>query len=94
MEEERVSDRRTGHDRRVGGAVAYSGPEKRTLKYRRVGLDRRGLLHTVCLYCGQSCDDQRSWSHNSVTIETTADFRMGICSDCSSKKFPQFYTDN
>ncbi len=94
MEQARVSDRRVGGDRRKGGTSTYTGPERRKLTYRRLGLDRRGLLPAVCMYCGKTCGDQKGWSKDSLTIETTAECRMGICADCSSRKFPQFYTDN
>jgi hypothetical protein len=34
-------DRRNGKDRRSGGTSSYNGPERRCLKYRRSGEDRR-----------------------------------------------------
>ena len=34
-------DRRVNKNRRKGGASSYSGPEKRAIKYRRSGNDRR-----------------------------------------------------
>jgi hypothetical protein len=94
MEQARVSDRRVGGDRRKGGTSTYTGPERRILKYRRTGLDRRDLLPAICMYCGKTCGDQIGWSKNSVTIETSVETRMGICTECSSRKFPQFYSDN
>ena len=36
-----VRDRRVNVDRRDGGASSYRGPEKRAIKYRRNGKDRR-----------------------------------------------------
>ena len=94
MKQVRVSDRRVGGDRRMGGVSTYTGPERRILKDRRISLDRRGLLPAVCMYCGKACGDQRDWGKDSVTIETTVEGRMGICTDCSSRRFPQFYTEN
>ena len=41
IEQERVNDRRTGNDRRMGGVSQYAGPEKRKIKFRRTGFDRR-----------------------------------------------------
>jgi len=38
------TDRRSGKDRRLGGASSYNGPERRSLKYRRSGIDRRTTL--------------------------------------------------
>jgi hypothetical protein len=33
--------RRSGKDRRNGGASTYGGPERRSLRFRRSDLDRR-----------------------------------------------------
>ncbi len=93
MEQVRSSERRTSCDRRVGGAYPYTGPERRKLTHRRLGLDRRGLLPSVCIYCGKACGADRGWSQGAATIEKTVKCRNGICIDCSAKKFPQFYTD-
>ena len=35
------NDRRSDKDRRKGGTSPYNGPERRTLRYRRSGTDRR-----------------------------------------------------
>jgi hypothetical protein len=40
-EERSGKDRRVNTDRRKGGASSYRGPEKRGVKYRRSGKDRR-----------------------------------------------------
>jgi len=34
-------DRRVNKNRRKGGVSSYNGPEKRAIKYRRSGNDRR-----------------------------------------------------
>ncbi len=42
MAEERSNKgRRSGKDRKKGGTSSYSGPERRTLRYRRSERDRR-----------------------------------------------------
>ncbi len=94
MEQARVSDRRTDGDRRIAEASTYTGPERRVLNHRRSGIDRRNGWPSVCVYCGEVCGGYDGWSQMSATIETKIEFQTGICTDCSSKRFPQFYTDS
>ena len=94
MEQVRAWDRRTGHDRRMGGGAAYTGPERRALRYRRSGTERRTGWPAVCIYCGQVIGDHSGWSQASETIESTVECRTGICMECSAKRFPQFYSDD
>ena len=93
MQQRRTSDRRTGLNRRREDASPYTGPERRQLKHRRIGLDRRGLLANNCIYCGSSCG-QGDLSASSSTTEANVESRDGICTDCSSKKYPQYYIDS
>ena len=93
MKPRKISDRRTGLDRRTTGSYLYTGPEKRKLKHRRLGLDRRGLLGNVCIHCGKVCGADNGWVQSDSTVEPTVECRNGICVDCSSEKFPQFYSD-
>ena len=87
MKQVKISDKRIIRDRRMRGAFSYSGPERRDLKYRRSG------EAAICIYCGEVCGDSRGWNQGESTLETTVEGRGGICTDCSSKRFPQFYTD-
>jgi hypothetical protein len=92
MEQAKVSDRRMGRNRRMKGTATYTGTEKRSLKSRRSGIDRR-TQPAVCIYCGKVCGSGSNWSQGAATIETTTKCRKGICTDCSSNRFPQFYAD-
>lgn len=87
----RSSDRRSGIDRRNGENPSYSGPERRQLKYRRIGIDRRGSLPAVCIYCGSVRDPQGDWTKDQAPLHPDVEPRTGICIDCSKEKFPQFY---
>jgi len=91
MFQTRSSDRRSGADRRNGGNPSYSGPERRRLKYRRIGLDRRGSMPAVCMYCGSVRDSQGDWTQDQAPLHPDIKPRTGICIDCSKEKFPQFY---
>ena len=93
MKQRRTADRRTGFERRLTDASEYPGPERRKLKHRRIGLDRRGLLGNICIYCGKVCGADKGWAQSDSTAEPTVECRHGICADCSFEKFPQFYTD-
>jgi hypothetical protein len=86
MDQGTTLDRRTRRDRRTAGTCRYTGPERRRLKYRRSGTT------TVCLDCGEVCGEQGGWIKGSPTIETAAECLIGICTDCSSKRSPQFCT--
>ncbi len=88
MEQGRTSERRNGHDRRMGGASSYTGPERRSLRYRR------GLDYLVCIYCKKVCDANGNWNQTSSVTENINECRAGICPDCSSKRFSHFSTDN
>ena len=88
MEQGTTLDRRSCRDRRMGGTFTYTGPERRSLKYRRSGRT------TVCLYCGKVCGDQKGWIKGSFTIETAAGYLIDICTDCSSKRVQKFYTND
>jgi len=87
----RSSERRSGTDRRVNEDKSYSGPERRQLKHRRIGIDRRGSLPAVCIYCGSVRDSQGDWSKDQAPLHPSEKPRTGICIDCSKEKFPQFY---
>ncbi len=93
MKPRNIVDRRSGLDRRTDATALYTGPERRELKYRRLGLDRRGLLGNVCTYCGNVCGDKGGWFQGAAAVEPTVECRNGICAECSSEKFPQFYSD-
>jgi hypothetical protein len=86
MEQAKIPDKRIVRDRRMRGASSHTGPERRSLKYRRSG------EAAVCIYCGEVCGDSKGWNQGDSTIETSVEYRGGICTDCSSKRFPQFYT--
>ena len=86
MEQVRTSERRSGRDRRTAGTYLYTGPERRTLKHRRSGFDRRNGLTAFCIYCGEVCSPP--------AMEISVGRRTGICPDCCSNWFPQFYTDS
>ncbi|CAD7844654.1 MAG: hypothetical protein [Olavius algarvensis Delta 4 endosymbiont] len=92
MYRDRSSDRRSGLDRRVSKEPSYSGPERRQLKYRRIGIDRRGSLPAVCIYCGSVRDSQGDWTKDQEPLHAGDNPRTGICIECSKEKFPQFYT--
>jgi len=87
----RSSDRRSGLDRRNGGNPSYAGPERRQLKHRRIGIDRRGSLPAVCIYCGSVRDSEGNWVNGQAPMDPNEKPRTGICMDCSKEKFPQFY---
>ena len=94
MEQIRTSERRSGSDRRASGTCLYTGPERRKRTHRRNGFDRRLGWPTVCVFCGTVCGTNKGWVQGATTIETTVENQIGICSECSPKKFPQFYSDN
>lgn len=83
-----TSDRRSGHDRRQGGASSYTGPERRQVKYRR------NADFIACRHCKKVCDANGSWGPNASTPDTISTFRAGICPECSSKGFTPFYPDD
>jgi len=93
MEQVRTSERRSGRDRRMGRASSYIGPERRGINHRRSGFDRRIGWPTVCVYCGNACGVNQGWVQGATTIETTVASQVGMCSECSPKKFPQFYSN-
>lgn len=93
MKERKTTDRRSGLERRMEGAHAYTGPERRQLKHRRIGFDRRGLLPNVCIYCGKVCGADGGWVQGDATISATVECRDGICGDCSLERFPQYYSE-
>ena len=88
MQQVRASERRSGYDRRTTGTVPYAGPERRILRHRRTS----DLI--VCLYCKQNSGPRGDWSENITLLEDVDGCRAGICPDCSSKRFPQFYSKN
>ena len=73
MDKVRASERRSGRDRRTNGTVQYTGPERRVLKHRRSGFDRRKGWPTVCVYCGTVCGTNKGWLQEATTIETTVE---------------------
>ena len=87
MEQVRTSERRSGRDRRTHGASSYSGTERRSLMYRR------GLDLVACIYCKKVCDAYGNWSQTASVTENITEYRAGICPECSSTRFPQFYTN-
>jgi len=94
MADRRTNDRRAGCDRREDAAgAAYVGPERRQLKHRRIGIDRRGLLPNVCVYCGKVCGADGGWIQDASGSEPTVECRNGICADCASEKYPPYKTD-
>ena len=92
MQQVRKSERRSGVDRRIKATSAYDGPERRVLRHRRNGLDRRNGWPTVCVYCGNVCDTNKSYVQKVPTVEISVENQVGMCADCSAKKFPQFYS--
>ncbi|CAB5117795.1 hypothetical protein D3OALGA1CA_3219 [Olavius algarvensis associated proteobacterium Delta 3] len=48
----------------------------------------------VCIYCGKVCNDGAAWVPLERYIEdhSGTEFSNSICPDCSSLRFPQFYT--
>jgi hypothetical protein len=88
----RTPERRSGLNRRISADHNYIGPERRKLKFRRIGLDRRGTLPTVCIYCGQIRSAQGEWQASPESLDPAVKPRTGICTDCSKEKFPQFYS--
>ena len=88
MEQVRTSERRSGHDRRMSGASSYTGPERRSLRYRR------DLDLIACIYCKKVCDVHGGWDQNASTTKSVNECRAGICPDCSSERFSKFYSDN
>ncbi len=93
MKQRTISERRNGLDRRTTDTGLYASAERRKLKHRRLGLDRGGLLGNVCIYCGKVCGADNGWVQSESTAEPTVECRNGLCADCSSEKFPQFYSD-
>jgi hypothetical protein len=83
-----TSDRRSGRDRRKGGASSYNAPERRRVKYRR------NADFIACIHCKKVCDASGSWSPNASKADTITQFRAGICPECSSKGFTPFYPDD
>jgi hypothetical protein len=83
-----VTDRRTIPDRRKKVSTTYIGIERRKM------MPRRNLEVVTCIYCGRICGSQDDLSQAASTIETTVECRAGICIDCSTKRFPQFYADD
>ncbi len=59
MEVVRIFERRTDRDRRMDGAFAYPGPERRSLTHRKSGFERRNGLTAFCIYCGEVCSVNR-----------------------------------
>ncbi|MFC1829212.1 hypothetical protein ACFL0O_06345 [Thermodesulfobacteriota bacterium] len=94
MEQRRVADRRTGRDRRTIGTSAYTGLERRSIRFRRSGFDRRNGWPPICTFCGKVCGVNRKWSQGFSTVESTIENLITICPDCSKKRFPQFYSDD
>ena len=88
MENGWIQERRLGRDRRIEGVSPYAGPE------RRSGFDRRKGLPPVCAYCGRVLGGGKSWTQGASTVESTVESMMSICTDCSRKRFPRFYSDN
>ena len=88
MEKTGTRDRRSGRDRRKGEDTGYTGPERRRLKYRR------NADFIACIHCKKVCDANGSWGSNASTPDTTAQFRAGICPECSLKGFTPFYPDD
>ena len=86
MEQGITLDRRTSRDRRTDGTYLYTGPERRSLR------DRRSGRITICIFCEEICGDLRGWIKGSLPIETAAECLIDVCTDCSSKRFTQFYT--
>ena len=93
MVNRRTEDRRSGHDRREAATGAYAGPERRTLKHRRIGIDRRGLVPNVCVYCGRVCGSDGGWIQDTSGVAPTVECRNGICEDCAAEKYPPYVTD-
>jgi len=93
MQQVRIFERRSGGDRRTSGTVLYTGTERRVVEHRRTGYDRRKGWPTVCVYCGKVCGVNKGWVQGAATVETTVESQIGICIECSPKKFPQFYVD-
>ncbi len=83
-----ISNRRTGRDRRVVGTSAYAGPERRKLNCRRT------VDLATCIYCGKLCGDKRNRIQKASIADTIVENQAGVCIECSSKRFPQFYTDD
>jgi len=88
----KLIQRRIGN-MRTGTGRAYTDPERRRVHYRCSILARKSSWPAVCMYCGNVCVDGSDWTHAADTSETTAEHRVSICVDCSSKRFPQFYSD-
>jgi len=94
MEQRRVTDRRTGRDRRTIRTSEYTGLERRSIRFRRSGFDRRKGWPPICTYCGKVCGVSRWWSQGFSTVEFTVESLFSICPECSEKRFPQFYSDD
>ena len=88
MEQGTILDRREFRDRRIGGASAYAGSEKRKSR------DRRSGKITVCIFCGEVCGGQRGWVKSPLPMETAADLLIDVCEDCYSKRFTHSYNKN
>ena len=86
MEQGTILDRREFHDRRIGGASTYTGPERRKLKDRRCG------IVTICVFCGEVCGSQRGWVKSPPQTGTAADYLLDVCADCYSKRFTHTFT--
>ena len=88
MGQVRISERRSGHDRRMAVRSAYTGPE------RRINTFRRKVDLVVCIYCKRACGSHGKWDQDRSTMKDIDECQAGICPDCSSRRFPKFYTDN
>jgi len=86
MEQGTLLDRREFHDRRIGDATAYTGPERRKLK------DRRNGIITVCVFCGEVCGNQRGWFKSPPPTDTAADYLLDVCAGCYVKRFTHTFT--
>ena len=94
MEQRRIADRRIGRDRRTTRTSAYTGPERRSIRFRRNGFDRRKEWPPICAYCGKVCGDDWKSIQAFSTVESTVESLISICPDCSKKRFPQFYSND
>jgi len=88
MEPNGTLERRSGRDRRKGGASRYTGPERRRGKYRRK------VDFIACSHCKKVCDVHGNWSPEATPADSITPFRAGICPECSSKGFTPFYPDD
>ncbi len=80
-------------NKRIGIGHTYADPERMNVTYGRSRIDQKSSWPAVCLYCGKVCGGGNDWTQAADTLETAVEHRTGICIDCSTKRFPQFYTD-